>query len=155
MRHGTKNNSATKPIFIPEGNQIEIVAASDGAHLLGMQLWACLTGDTRIVTDRGVYTISDLSGKHINVKQYNYLNNTFTYTVADVVQTKLATELISIELEDGTVIKGTPEHRIMLADGIYKMLKDLTEDDDIMTPNNVTEVIESVKLKLSQNWGGF
>lgn len=40
MRHGTKNNSATKPIFIPEGNQIEIVAASDGAHVLGMQLFA-------------------------------------------------------------------------------------------------------------------
>ena len=42
MRHGTKNNSSTKPIFIPEGNQIEIVAASDAAHLLGMQLWACI-----------------------------------------------------------------------------------------------------------------
>ena len=42
MRHGSKNNSATKPIYIPEGNQIEIVAASDGAHVLGMQLWACL-----------------------------------------------------------------------------------------------------------------
>lgn len=152
MRHGTKNNSATKPIFIPEGNQIEIVAASDGAHLLGMQLWACLTGDTRIATDHGVYTISDLSGKHINVKQYNYLDNTFTYTAADVVQTKLTTELISIELEDGTVIKGTPEHRIMLADGRYKMLKDLTEDDDIMTPNNDIEVIESVKLVIGDDY---
>lgn len=42
MQHGFKNNSATKPIYIPEGNQIEIVAASDGAHVLGMQLWACL-----------------------------------------------------------------------------------------------------------------
>jgi len=41
MNHGTRNNSATRPIFIPEGNQIEIVAASDGAHVLGMQLWAC------------------------------------------------------------------------------------------------------------------
>lgn len=42
MSHGTKNNSATRPIFIPEGNQIEIVTASDSAHLLGMQLWACI-----------------------------------------------------------------------------------------------------------------
>ena len=42
MDHGSKNNSATRPIFIPEGNQIEIVAASDSSHLLGMQLWACL-----------------------------------------------------------------------------------------------------------------
>lgn len=42
MNHGTKNNSATRPIFIPEGNQIEIVAASDGAHILGLQLFAAL-----------------------------------------------------------------------------------------------------------------
>ena len=40
MDHGSKNNSATRPIYIPEGNQIEIVAASDGAHVLGMQLFA-------------------------------------------------------------------------------------------------------------------
>lgn len=42
MKHGTKNNSSTRPIFIPEGNQIEIIAASDGAHMLGLQLFAAL-----------------------------------------------------------------------------------------------------------------
>lgn len=39
--HGTFTNSVTRPIFIPEGNQIELVAASDAAHVLGMQLFAC------------------------------------------------------------------------------------------------------------------
>lgn len=39
--HGTFTHSVTKPIYIPEGNQIELVAASDAAHVLGMQLWAC------------------------------------------------------------------------------------------------------------------
>ena len=39
--HGTFTNSATRPIYIPEGNQIELVAASDAAHVLGMQLFAC------------------------------------------------------------------------------------------------------------------
>ena len=42
MKHGVKNNSATRPIYIPEGNHIEIVAASDGAHVLGLQLFAAL-----------------------------------------------------------------------------------------------------------------
>lgn len=41
-RHGTFTNSITRPIYIPEGNQIELVAASDAAHVLGMQLFACL-----------------------------------------------------------------------------------------------------------------
>ena len=152
MQHGTKNNSATKPIFIPEGNQIEIVAASDGAHLLGMQLWACLTGDTKIITDSGLCNIANLSGQRVAVKQYDYSTNTFMYTDADVVQTKLATELIYVELEDGTVIKGTPEHKIMLSSGEYKMLQDLAEDDDIMTPNDNNEVIESVKLVIGDDY---
>ena len=39
--HGRFTNSITRPIYIPEGNQIELVAASDAAHVLGMQLFAC------------------------------------------------------------------------------------------------------------------
>lgn len=40
---GTFTNSVRKPVYIPNGNQIELVAASDAAHVLGMQLFAaCL-----------------------------------------------------------------------------------------------------------------
>lgn len=41
-RHGKFTQSDTKPVFIPEGNQIEISAASSGSMLLGKQLWCCL-----------------------------------------------------------------------------------------------------------------
>lgn len=40
--HGKFTSSDTKPIYIPEGNKIEIVAASSGSMLLGKQLWCCL-----------------------------------------------------------------------------------------------------------------
>ena len=41
-RHGKFTNSDTKPVFIPEGNKIEIIPASSGSMLLGKQLFACL-----------------------------------------------------------------------------------------------------------------
>ena len=46
--------------------------------------------------------------------------------------TKYVQETIKIELEDGSIIEGTPDHKIMLSDGSYKRLDELTEDDDIL-----------------------
>lgn len=65
-RHGSFTNSATRPIYIPEGNQIELVAASDSAHVLGMQLWACCLDEVNFAR-AGVkdLTISKTHMKHL------------------------------------------------------------------------------------------
>ncbi len=65
-RHGSFTNSATRPIYIPEGNQIELVAASDSAHVLGMQLWACCMDEVNFAR-AGVkdLTISKTHMKHL------------------------------------------------------------------------------------------
>ena len=132
MDHGTKNSSATKPLYIPEGNQIEIVAASDSAHLLGMQLWACLVGDTEVITDRGVRKLQDLEDQTVDVLQFDPNSGETYYVTAEVKLTKHVSETIRIELEDGSVFEGTPDHRVMLSDGTYKRLDELTENDDIL-----------------------
>lgn len=132
MRHGTKNNSSTKPIFIPEGNQIEIVTASDSAHVLGMQLW-CLVGDTQIVTSNGVFTLAELANQTISVLQYDYDNSRYCYTSADIALTKYVDTTIKITLEDGTTFEGTPDHKVMLIDGTYKRLDELTESDEVLS----------------------
>ena len=62
-KHGTFTNSARKPIYIPEGNQIELVAASDAAHVLGMQLW-CLLQDEVNFAKAGIKDIS-ISKSHM------------------------------------------------------------------------------------------
>ena len=133
MNHGSKNNSSTRPIYIPEGNQIEIVAASDSAHVLGMQLWSCLVGDTRIVTDTGIFEISQLNGQGISVLQYDYSNSKYCYADADVRLTGYVDETIKITLEDGSIFEGTPDHRVMLIDGTYKRLDELTENDEVLS----------------------
>ena len=61
--HGRFTNSATRPIYIPEGNSIELVAASDAAHVLGMQLWALLQDEVNFAR-AGVKDIS-ISKNHM------------------------------------------------------------------------------------------
>lgn len=64
MEHGSLTNSTTKPVYIPEGNQIELVTSSDAAHLLGMQLWACIIDEVNF-NRAGVKDIT-ISKAHMN-----------------------------------------------------------------------------------------
>ena len=76
-RHGKFTNSATKPVYIPEGNQIELVAASDAAHVLGMQLWAALIDEVNFAR-AGVKDLS-ISKNHMK-HLYNTANARITGT---------------------------------------------------------------------------
>ena len=75
--HGTFTNSARKPIYVPEGNQIELVAASDSAHVLGMQLW-CILQDEVNFTKAGIKDIS-ISKNHMK-QVYDTANARITGT---------------------------------------------------------------------------
>ena len=130
--HGTFTNSVRKPIYVPEGNQIELVAASDSAHVLGMQLW-CLVGSTEIVTSNGIKSLAELEGTQVSVLQYDYASSSYTYTDAPVIKTKYVQDTIKITLEDGTIFEGTPEHQVMLVDGTYKRLDELTDADEVLS----------------------
>lgn len=129
--HGRFTN-ARHPIYIPEGDNIELVAASDSAHVLGMQLW-CLVGSTEIVTSNGVKSLAELDGTQVSVLQYDYASSSYTYTNAPVIKTKYVQDTIKITLEDGTIFEGTPEHQVMLVDGTYKRLDELTDADEVLS----------------------
>lgn len=132
MEHGTKSKSDRNFYYVPEGNNIEIIGISDAAQALGKQVW-CVSGDTKILTDVGLRLIAELEGQSVNVYQYSLEGNAVLGN-ASVVKTKEVTEMIELELEDGSIFKGTPEHLILLSDGTYKALGDLTEEDDIASP---------------------
>ena len=132
QRHGTFTKSVQNPIYLPEGDKIDIVPASDAAHVLGMQVW-CLAGDTLISTPSGDVPIQELAGDYHDIYQYDYATNGVNVCNALILKTNEVTSLMRIELEDGSVIEGTPNHQVMLSDGSYKMLCELTEDDDLMT----------------------
>ena len=75
-KHGRFSN-AKHPIFIPEGDNIELVAASDAAHVLGMQLWCALLDECNF-SRAGVKDIS-ISKAHMN-HLYNTANARITGT---------------------------------------------------------------------------
>ena len=130
--HGSFTNSATKPIYIPEGNQVELVTASDAAHVLGMQLWACLVGNTKILTTNGYITLADACDTEQEIKQIDDKGN-IVFCTANIKLTKYVKETIRIKLNDGSTIEGTPDHRIMLANGQYKELGNLTISDVLLS----------------------
>ena len=136
--HGKFSNSASNYVYLPEGGKIDIIPASDSAHVLGMQVWACLVGDTKILTSEGAKHIAECVDSNVNVLQL--VDGKFVFTPADVKLTKCVQDTIRIELEDGTIIEGTPDHKIMLSDGSYVQLADLKDSDDILTYNS-SEVI--------------
>ena len=58
-----------------------------------------------------------------------------------------------IELEDGTVIKCTPNHRLRLKDGSYKEAQYLTENDELMDIQvTYNEFINNI-IKTRGQWG--
>lgn len=142
--HGRFSRSDRNFYYIPEGDKIDIIAGSDAAHLLGMQIWHCLVGDTKILTSDGCCTLEEACNSYQEIVQIDNHGKLINCT-APVVLTKYVSDTIRITLEDGSVIEGTPEHRVLLTNGSYKTLGELTEDDDILT-FNIREV-DQMNLK--------
>lgn len=130
MKHGHMTDSETNPVYIPEGGQIEIMYGSDSSHGLGRAAY-CLVGDTKVLTDDGIFSIGELADKRVNVVQLNPYSKEKLITAADIKLTRHTLQTVKVTLEDGSVIEGTPDHKVMLTDGTYKALGNLTDEDDI------------------------
>ena len=128
LNHGKVMGSQDNPYYVP-GKHIVIKAGSKSSHGLGQQIF-CLVGSTQIVTKDGIVRIEDVAGKSVQILQLNQRNR-LEWVSAPVVPTKLTQDTIRITLENGHVIEGTPEHQVLLKDGTYKMLGELTEDDEL------------------------
>ena len=132
-QHGTFSKSDRNFYYIPEGGKISIEYGSDASHGLGKQVF-CVTGDTQILTSDGPKSIASLENTITNLGQYESSGN-IIYKPGFVCKTKYVTETVKIELEDGSVFEGTPDHLVMLSDGTYKALGELENSDDVKTFN--------------------
>ena len=131
--HGRFTNSVSNYVYVPEGEAIDIIPASDSAHVLGMQLWACLTGDTQIITSTGIKTLAECAGAYQTI--YQRIDSRLVATDAFVMKTKEASTLIQLVLEDGSQLQGTPEHRLMLSNKSYRQLQKLNLSDKLLRLN--------------------
>ena len=98
--HGKFSNSASNYVYLPEGGKIDIIPASDSAHVLGMQVWACLVGDTKILTSEGVKTLEYCSNHAVII--YQYSGEDCIPTEAEIRCTRYVTSTIKLHLSDGS-----------------------------------------------------
>ena len=129
MQHGTLTGRDTLMWNPPD--PINIIIGSQASHVIGQPIYFCLDGDTVIITDKGEYKISELENRSINVLQVDTNGKTVISDNCTVVQTAESLDEYQIELEDGTVIKCTPNHQFMLKDGTYKEAQYLTIEDEL------------------------
>lgn len=134
MQHGGLSKSERNFYYIPEGGKIAVDYGSDSSHGLGQQIW-CVVGDTEVLSDSGYHKISELCNSMPNLAQYNIQSGQIEYNKSLVIQSKYTQDTIRITLEDGSIFEGTPEHKVLLSNGKYKSLCELTEDDDILSYN--------------------
>lgn len=98
----------------------------------------CFTGDTKVRLVDG----RSLSIDELLVEQQYRQNWVYTYNhntskiepkpIKKVFQTKLVTNLVEVELDNGEVIRCTPEHRFMLRDGQFDEAQNLTPGTSLM-----------------------
>ncbi len=91
----------------------------------------CVTKDTQVYTVEGLKAIGDLVGT--TGYCYGWSGNRIGATqFYNVTKTREQAEVWELGLDDGSILKATPDHRIMLRDGSYKKLKDLEVGESLM-----------------------
>ncbi|SFC24581.1 intein C-terminal splicing region/intein N-terminal splicing region [Halobiforma haloterrestris] len=105
----------------------------------------CVTGETPVLTNKGVAPISDIVGDSdgfktpdddLEILTYD-TDGTFEYVAPSYVFSKDATDLVSIETRDGNEFTVTPEHKLLVADetGLeWREAGSLSGDERIVRP---------------------
>lgn len=130
MARGTMTQKNNQPYWVPP-EPVSIIIGSQSDDVIGKPIFFCLDGETQIYTDTGYFKISELVDKEIRVPTINNDGNIELSDVCTVKVTGEFTEEYEIELEDGSIIKCTPNHRFMLKDGTYREAQYLTENDEL------------------------
>jgi len=101
---------------------------------------SCFSGDTKILLADGTYkTLKELEGKN-NFKIVAYNKNMDAFEIANAIKCELKqvnAEVLSIYLNDGTIIKSTLDHRFLKSNGEWIEAKYLNEEDTLKSLNNL------------------
>lgn len=102
----------------------------------------CFTGDTEVLVLDYNKTLHSISIEDLidNFEEYTLVNydmngNFKECELVDVFENGIVDELIEIEMEDGYIVRCTPDHRFLTTDG-WVEAQNLTEDMELININN-------------------
>jgi len=145
LAHGEMSGK-TNLIYRPN-KHIEFVTASSNNQIIGRAIF-CLDGETIIKTTEGYSKLVDLVDKDIKVISVDDMGKKVISDRCTVKPTIKTSEEYQIELEDGTIIKCTSNHKLLLKNGSYKEAQNLTEEDELAEIQvTYEEFISSMKIK--------
>lgn len=127
--------------YLPEGDKIEIVPASSGEQLLGKQVWCCLAETTVVCTENGDFKIKEL----VNNDSVAILQHGADPCIARSMLMRYVTETVVVWLSELDYLEGTPDHELMLSDGSYKEMQDLTLEDKLMSIEGEATAIQRLR----------
>ena len=105
----------------------------------------CVTGDTLVTTDKGDITIKELAESNNKYKALSYNIDTNQVEFKNIqygIKTKENANIIKIELENGKVLKCTPDHQIFTKNRGYIPAAQLNENDLLVSNENIEEYKE-------------
>ena len=153
MARGKMTSYHNKPYWNPP-NPIQIIIGSQSDDVIGQPIYYCLDGDTVILTDKGDCKLSDLVNEDIKVVSVSDSGELVWSDYCTVKPTAVEQTEYIIELEDGTELHCTPEHRFMLKDGSYKEAQHLTEDDELFDVSRYGYIYKTVNNKTGKIYIG-
>lgn len=133
LEHGTVVGRLEKnKEFLPDKG-IRFRVGSQEGHALGQDVF-CLAGDTIISADNGDKRIDEANNSMVFVKSVDDKDNSIERSnLCQISQTGYTNELYEIEFENGVKIRSTGNQRFKLKDGSYKMVKELTTEDELFS----------------------
>ena len=109
----------TIPLLMYDEHKVEDLDTDGEDH--------CLAGDTDVLTTDGWKKISSMVGTNGSVISHDGLPHKYY----DVRLTRKNADIYAVELEDGTKIYCTDDHRFMLPDGSFERVKNLSAGAEV------------------------
>lgn len=117
----------------------------------------CVSGDSLIYTTNGLMKMTDIvknfkEGKNIQVLTLNTNTNEIeTENITNALKTRENANIIELELEDGTKIKLTPDHKVYTENRGYIKASELTPNDILISINKTIKKIKIKRINIIQN----
>lgn len=114
----------------------------------------CLTGDSKIMTSNGEITIKEIfenfNNEKYEVLTYNENTKQLEYNeVGDALLTKRNANIIELELEDGELLRLTPEHKVFTENRGWVEAAQLTGDDILLKYVDTKEIVRTKIKKIN------